>query len=58
MSGQVRLRVRYRKYATPWFDYLLVSKKEMKEMLTNTGWKVHNFIDSDGAAYVGVIEKS
>jgi len=33
MSGQLRIRVRYKKYATKWFDYLIVSKDEMKEIL-------------------------
>ena len=36
MSGQTRLRVRYLTYATPWFDYLLVSPKEMKELMEGT----------------------
>ena len=27
MAGQIRLRVRYRSYTTPWFDYLMVSKE-------------------------------
>ena len=29
MSGQIRMRVRYRTFRTPWFDYLLVSQEEM-----------------------------
>ena len=32
MAGQIRLRVRYKKYATPWFDYLMVSKEEMENI--------------------------
>ena len=31
LGGQIRIRIRYKKYSTPWFDYLLVSKKEMRE---------------------------
>ena len=38
MSGQLRLRVRYKKYAMPWFDYLIVSKVEMESILEGTGW--------------------
>jgi len=57
MGGQIRLRVRYRDYATPWFDYLLVSRDEMREILAGTGWRVSRFIDSDGSPYVAVIEK-
>jgi SAM-dependent methyltransferase len=39
LTGQLRIRVRYRQYATDWFDYLLVSKDEMKTLLKGTGWK-------------------
>ncbi len=57
MAGQVRIRVRYKKYATPWFDYLFVSKREMKEILDGTGWVARKFIDSKGPGYIAVIEK-
>jgi len=57
MGGQVKIRVRFRKYVGRWFDYLMVSKKEMKEILKGTGWKVKKFIDSDNSQYVAVIEK-
>lgn len=57
MSGQIRLRVRYKKYATPWFDYLLVSKDEMKEIMRGTGWQVKRFFDSKQAWYAAIIEK-
>ncbi|MBN1343471.1 MAG: class I SAM-dependent methyltransferase [Phycisphaerae bacterium] len=57
MSGQIRLRIRYRTYATPWFDYLLAAKKEMRRILDGTGWHVTRFIDSKGPRYIAVIEK-
>ncbi|MFB0502311.1 MAG: class I SAM-dependent methyltransferase [Candidatus Bathyarchaeia archaeon] len=57
MGGQVRIRVRFRKYATPWFDYLMVSKEEMREILRDTGWKVKGFIDSEDSGYIAVIDK-
>jgi SAM-dependent methyltransferase len=57
MAGQLRIRVRYRDAKTPWFDYLLVSRKEMEALLKDTGWRVKRYIDSDGSAYVAVIEK-
>jgi SAM-dependent methyltransferase len=59
MPGQNRLRVRYRKYATPWFDWLVVSKKEMADILRGSGWKVKRFIDSGrGPCYVAILEKT
>ena len=57
MSGQVRIRLRYKKHATPWFDYLLVSKDEMKRILEHTGWRVRRFIDTKGPVYTAIIEK-
>jgi SAM-dependent methyltransferase len=57
MSGQVRIRVRRGKYATPWFDYLMVSKEEMENILKGTGWKVEKCISFPLAAYIAVIVK-
>ncbi|MCK4418111.1 MAG: class I SAM-dependent methyltransferase [Candidatus Latescibacteria bacterium] len=57
MPGQLKIKVRYKKYATPWFDYLLVSKEEMAEILNGTGWKVKKFINSEGSVYIAIIEK-
>lgn len=57
MPGQLRIRVRYKKYVTPWFDYLLVSRAEMKEILAGAGWAVKRFLDSETSVYVAVIEK-
>jgi SAM-dependent methyltransferase len=57
MSGQLRLRIRFKKYVTPWFNYLLVSKEELKEILDGTGWKVKGFLDSGNSIYVALMEK-
>ena len=57
MAGQLRLRVRYKKYVTPWFDYLLVSKNELENILDGTGWRVNRYLDSDGARYIAIIDK-
>ena len=57
MSGQTRLRVRYLTYATPWFDYLLVSPDEMKELVEGTGWRVAKVFRSKGPAYSVIIER-
>jgi len=58
MGGQLRLRIRYETFATPWFDYLLASREEMQDLLAGTGWRVARFIDSSGPTYVAVIEKA
>ena len=56
MSGQIRIRIRYRTFKGMWFDYLLVSKDEMKEILAGTGWRVKTFLDYD-IHYISILEK-
>ncbi len=58
MGGQVRIRVRYKKCATPWFDYLLVSREELQKIVADTGWEREEFIGASGARYIAVIRKS
>lgn len=57
MGGQVRIRIRFEKYVGDWFDYLMVSKKEMKKLLEGTGWKIKKFIDYKKTHYIVIIEK-
>jgi SAM-dependent methyltransferase len=57
MAGQLRLRVRHRTYATPWFDYLIVSPNEMRGLLKGTGWRIARIFDSGEFRYTAVIEK-
>ncbi len=57
MPGQLRIRIRFRNFIGNWFDYLIVSKEEMKQILKDTGWKIKKFIDSDKPMYIAIIEK-
>jgi ubiquinone/menaquinone biosynthesis C-methylase UbiE len=57
LCGQTRIRIRYKNFIGDWFSYLLVSKKEMKDILNGTGWKIDKFIDSPGSAYIAIIRK-
>jgi SAM-dependent methyltransferase len=56
MSGQIRIRVRFRDAATPWFDYLMVSLAEMRALAEPAGWKIARVFESDDP-YVAVLEK-
>lgn len=56
MSGQVRLRVRYKTFIDQWFDYLFVSKSEMGKLLKNTDWRVEKFI-GQGPSYIAILSK-
>jgi SAM-dependent methyltransferase len=57
MGGQLRIRIRYRDHATPWFDYLLVSRDELEQLLDGTGWHLVRTIEDEPPLYVAVIEK-
>ena len=57
MSGQARIRIRFRKYVGKWFDYLFVSKEELEAILEGTGWEVKHYIDSKSSVYIAVIGK-
>ncbi len=57
MSGQLRIRVRYLTSISTWFDYLMVSKEEMAELVQGTGWRIHEILDSEGSNYVAILEK-
>ncbi len=57
MSGQIRLRVRYHLHCNQWFDYLMVSQEEMREIAAGTGWRVTEILPAEGAAYMGILEK-
>jgi len=57
MGGVERLRVRYRRYATPWYDVLFASRDELTRLTTGTGWNVTRFLNN-GPGYVAVLERT
>jgi hypothetical protein len=57
MPGQLRIRVRFKGVIGSWFDYLLVSKDELRKILKNTGWEVNRFIDGNAGQYIMLLGK-
>lgn len=55
LPGQLRLRVRYRDLAGPWFDYLLVSPTELEELLGGTAWQIDRLIRTEDPYYAVVL---
>jgi len=55
--GQVTIRVRYRTFATLWFDYLFASREDLQHLLEHTGWVVERFVDSEDARYIAILAK-
>lgn len=56
MFGQIRIRIRYKRFVDPWFDYLFVSPKEMRSLVKGTGWRVAR-IFGRSAQYCALIER-
>jgi SAM-dependent methyltransferase len=56
LGGQLRLRLRYRRLATAWFDYLNCSVAELEELLTGTRWRLKSVDADDRPYYVAVME--
>jgi SAM-dependent methyltransferase len=52
LPGQLRLRVRYRWLASPWFDYLLIGPPDLRALVEETPWRVADLIDEGGPQYV------
>ena len=58
LGGQLTIRVRYRKFISDWFDFLLVSEDEIKEIIENTGWKIEQtFVSSEFGNYIMIMKK-
>ena len=57
MSGQLRLRTRHGLYVGRWFDYLLASPDEMRELAASGGWQVERLLEDDDSYYVGILRK-
>lgn len=50
MGGQVRMRIRHRGLATPWWDYLFLSPEELERLVQPTRWRIEAHRD-DGIIY-------
>ena len=44
-GGQMNVRVRYKKFVTPWTDYLFLSKEELGELVLLTNWRIAEILD-------------
>lgn len=58
LSGQTRIRVRFEKAVTKWIEWLMVSKEEMEQLISGTGWRISQFIDSGNSWYIAIMEKA
>ena len=54
--GDLRIRVRFRDAATPWFDYPMLSPAELAELVEGTGWRIARVLDSEDT-YVAILDR-
>jgi len=50
MGGQIRMRVRHRRLATDWFDYLFATPDELRSLLEGTRWRLEHLQPRDNSA--------
>jgi 2-polyprenyl-3-methyl-5-hydroxy-6-metoxy-1,4-benzoquinol methylase len=58
LPGQVRIRVRYKRYVTPWIDLLMVSTDELRQIVDGTGWQLKETVDDERGLYVAILLKA
>lgn len=58
LPGQVQIRVRYKRYVTPWIDLLMVNKGELRQIVDGTGWALKETIDDERGLYVAILERT
>lgn len=56
LPGALRIRVRYARHVTPWFDYLLASPDEMRALVADTPWNVEEVYGDPEGDYVAALE--
>lgn len=58
MPGQLRIRSQYRGQVSAWFDWLFVSRNEMRILLKGTGWHQAKILGGNPMdSYVAILEK-
>jgi SAM-dependent methyltransferase len=57
MPGVQRLRVRWLRYATPWFRYLMLAPEELAGLVGGSGWRVERVVDDGSPRFGAVLER-
>ena len=55
--GALRVRIRYGKTVTEWFDYVRVTIPEITNLIKDTGWTIEKIINSRHSSYIAVLKK-
>lgn len=57
LPGQVTIRLRYRGSATPWFELLNLSARELEHLVAEAGWQLAHLVEGEPSEYYAVLEK-
>jgi 2-polyprenyl-3-methyl-5-hydroxy-6-metoxy-1,4-benzoquinol methylase len=58
LGGQMNTRIRYKKFVTPWTDYLFLSIEELRELVNLTNWEIINIVeDNDTYQYIAQLKR-
>ncbi len=52
MAGELRLRIRFRRWAGEWFDYLFASPEELDGVAAASGWRLTDVVEDEGYVYL------
>lgn len=52
MPGELRLRTRFRRLTSEWFDYLFASPDELAGVIAPAGWELADVVESGGYVYM------
>jgi SAM-dependent methyltransferase len=56
--GQVKLRYHYGHLVGPWFQWIFVSRREMRSILVGTGWRIERVVGAQPSEpYVAILVK-
>lgn len=58
LSGEARIRVHYKKFVTPWIEFLMLSPDELCLILADTPWRAQVILDDPSGNYIAILEKS
>lgn len=58
LPGQVTIRLRYRGSATPWFELLNLSARELEGLVGEAGWRLAHLVEAEPPEYYAVLEKT
>lgn len=55
LPGQVSIRVRHGRLATPFFDYLFCSEAELRDLVDASPWRLAELLPEPGGSYAAIM---